>query len=70
MSAGAAPQKRLDEARAAEEQAQARVTGAEARLAQYQSARSAGGGPSEDGLFVLRSPVSGVVAERTATNGA
>lgn len=70
VSAGAAPQKRLDEARAAEEQAQARVTGAEARLAQYQSARTAGVGASDDGLFVLRSPVSGVVAERTATNGA
>jgi membrane fusion protein, heavy metal efflux system len=70
VSAGAAPQKRLDEARAAEEQAQARVTGAEARLAQYQAARTAGAGTSDDGLFVLRAPVSGVVAERTATNGA
>jgi membrane fusion protein, heavy metal efflux system len=70
VSAGAAPQKRLDEARAAEEQAQARVSGAEARLAQYQSARTAGAGASDEGLFVLRSPVGGVVAERTATNGA
>ncbi len=70
VSAGAAPQKRLDEARAAEEQAQARVTGAEARLAQYQSARTAGAGTADDGLFLLRSPVSGVIAERTATNGA
>jgi RND family efflux transporter MFP subunit len=70
VSAGAAPQKRLDEARAAEEQAQARVTGAEARLAHYQSARTAGAGLAADGLFVLRSPVSGVIAERTATNGA
>jgi cobalt-zinc-cadmium efflux system membrane fusion protein len=70
VSAGAAPQKRLDEARAAEEQAQARVTGAEARLAQYQSARTAGAGTADDGLFVLRSPVSGVIAERTATSGA
>jgi cobalt-zinc-cadmium efflux system membrane fusion protein len=70
VSAGAAPQKRLDEARAAEEQAHARVTGAEARLAQYQSARTAGAGTSDEGLFVLRSPVSGVIAERTATNGA
>lgn len=69
VSAGAAPQKRLDEARAAEEQARARVTGAEARLAQHQSART-GAGASDDGFFVLRSPVSGVVAERAATNGA
>ena len=70
VSAGAAPQKRLDEARAAEEQAQARLTGAEARLAQHQAARTAGAGASGDGLFVLRSPVTGVIAERTATNGA
>ena len=69
VAAGAAPQKRLDEARAAEAQAQNRVAGAEARLAQYQSARTAGAG-AEEGLFVLRSPVSGVVAERGATTGA
>lgn len=69
VAAGAAPQKRLDEARAAEAQARNRVAGAEARLAQYQSARTAGAG-AEDGLFVLRSPVSGVVAERSATTGA
>lgn len=69
VSAGAAPQKRLDEARAAEEQAQARVTGAEARLAQYQSARTADAETSDDRLFVVRSPVGGVVAERTAARG-
>lgn len=70
LAAGAAPKKRLDEARAAEEQAQARVTGAEARLAQHHAVRTASAGASDDGLFVLRSPVSGVVAQRTATSGA
>jgi membrane fusion protein, heavy metal efflux system len=70
VSAGAAPLKRLDEARAVEELAQARVTGAAARLAQHRSASTAGAGAAEDGLFVLRSPVGGVIAERTATNGA
>lgn len=70
VAAGAAPQKRLDEARAAEEQAQARVAGGAARLAQYQAARTAGAGASDDGLFVVRAPVSGVVAERSATTGA
>jgi len=70
VAAGAAPQKRLDEARAAEEQAQTRVTGTEARLVQYQAARTAGSGTTDDGLFVLRAPVSGVIAERTATTGA
>jgi len=70
VTAGAAPQRRLDEAQAAEAQAEARVAGAEARLAQYQSARTAGGGTADDGLFVLRAPVGGVIAERVATNGA
>ena len=69
VAAGAAPQRRLDDARGVEAQAQNRVAGAEARLAQYQSARTAGAG-AEEGLFVLRAPVSGVVAERVATSGA
>lgn len=68
-SAGAAPAKRLDEARSAEEQAKARLTAAEASLAQYNAARS-GGPASADGLFVVRAPVSGVVAHRDAATGA
>lgn len=68
-SAGAAPAKRLDEARSAEEQANARLTAAEASLTQYNAARS-GGAASADGLFVVRAPVSGVVAQRDATTGA
>lgn len=70
VSAGAAPQKRLDEARAAEAQAQARLTGADARLSQFDAARSAGGTATDAGLFVLRAPVGGAIAERTATTGA
>lgn len=70
VTAGAAPQKRLDEARAVDEQARARVAGAEARLAQYNAARTAGTSTGDEALFVLRSPVAGVIAERTATNGA
>jgi RND family efflux transporter MFP subunit len=68
-SAGAAPQKRLDEARAAEEQAKARLAAAEASLAQFQSAR-AGGATTAEGLFIVRAPVSGVIAHRDATTGA
>lgn len=69
VGAGAAPQKRLDEARAAEEQARARLAGAEASLAQFQAARggSAAGGA---GAFVVRAPIAGVVASRQATSGA
>lgn len=70
VSAGAAPQRRLDEARAVEEQAHTRVTGAEARLVQYQSARTAGSSPNEEGLFIVRSPIAGTVAERDANPGA
>ena len=67
--AGAAPEKRLDEARSAEEQAKARLAAAEASLDQYNTART--GGTSEaEGLFVVRAPVSGVIAQRDATTGA
>jgi cobalt-zinc-cadmium efflux system membrane fusion protein len=68
-AAGAAPAKRLDEARAVEEQAKARATAADASLAQYNAARS---GDSTDaaGLFIVRAPLSGVVALREAAPGA
>jgi cobalt-zinc-cadmium efflux system membrane fusion protein len=68
-SAGAAPEKRLDEARSAEEQAKARVTAAEASLAQYNVART-GGVTDAEGLFVIRAPVGGVIAQRDAATGA
>jgi cobalt-zinc-cadmium efflux system membrane fusion protein len=68
-SAGAAPQKRIDEARAAEVQATARLAAAEASLAQHHASRT-GGVASEGSLFVLRAPVSGVIAHRTAATGA
>ena len=70
VAAGAAPLKRLDEAREVEAQAQVRVTGADARLAQYDGARTAGPGVAEDGLFVVRAPVSGAIAERLTLTGA
>lgn len=68
-TAGAAPEKRLDEARAAEEQARARLSAAEASLAQYNAART-GGATNAGGLFVIRAPVSGVIARRDAATGA
>ena len=68
-SAGAAPEKRLDEARSAEEQARARFAAAEASLAQYDAAR-AGGATDAEGSFVIRAPVSGVIAQRNAATGA
>ena len=68
-SAGAAPGKRLDEARSTEEQAKARLTASEASLAQYNSAR-AGGAADGEGLFIIRAPVTGVIAQREGATGA
>jgi membrane fusion protein, heavy metal efflux system len=68
-AAGAAPEKRLDEARSAEEQAKAWLVAAEASLAQYNAARG-GGAADADGTFVVRAPVSGVIAGRDAATGA
>ena len=67
--AGAAPAKRLDEARATEEQAKARLAAAEASLAQFNAARS-GAAADTGGAFVVRSPLTGVIAQRDAAIGA
>lgn len=68
-AAGAAPEKRLEGARSAEEQTKARLTAAEASLTQYNAAR-AGGATDAEGLFIIRAPVSGVIAQRDAATGA
>jgi cobalt-zinc-cadmium efflux system membrane fusion protein len=68
-SAGAAPAKRLDEARAAEQQAKTRLSAAEASLVQDNAART-GGAIDAEGSFVIRAPVSGVIAHRDAATGA
>ena len=68
-TAGAAPEKRLDEARSVEDQAKTRLAAADATLAQYNAAR-AGGTANGEGLFVIRGPVSGVIAQREAATGA
>ena len=68
-TAGAAPGKRLDEARAAEELATARLAAAEASFGQYNAART-GGSTDADGQFVVRAPVTGVIAQRDAATGA
>jgi cobalt-zinc-cadmium efflux system membrane fusion protein len=66
-TAGAAPAKRLEDARTAEEQAKARLAAAEAALKQYSAAQTGEGG--DEGLFVIRAPLAGAVAERTAITG-
>jgi RND family efflux transporter MFP subunit len=67
--AGAAPARRLEEARAGEEQARARLTAAESSLTQFNAIRASGEAPAA-GLFILRAPLSGVVAVRNAVAGA
>ena len=67
LNAGAIPAKRLEEARAAEATAAARLISSQERLAQYESSRQADGpGP----LFLLRAPIAGVVAEVKGSPGA
>ena len=68
-AAGAAPERRLEEARLAESQARLRVTAAESSLAQFNAARS-GSSAQQDGLFVIRAPITGVIATREAVTGA
>jgi RND family efflux transporter MFP subunit len=70
VNAGAAPQKRMDEARAVEAQAAARLRAANAQIAQSNAARAGTGGGGGAGLFVLRAPSAGVLASRQATTGA
>jgi cobalt-zinc-cadmium efflux system membrane fusion protein len=68
-NAGAAPEKRLDDARAAEAQARMRLTAAEASLEQFEAVR-VGGEAAPGGMFIVRAPLSGVIAARSAVAGA
>lgn len=68
VGAGAAPQRRLDDARAAEAQAAAALTAAEAQLAQFNQSQSADGSGIA-GLFVIRAPIGGVIVTRSAAAG-
>ncbi len=69
LAAGAVPAKRLDEAKAAETSAQARLASAEARITQHEASRSSQAGGSDSSAFVLRSPINGVLAEVSAVAG-
>ena len=70
VEVGALPTRRQLEARVAEQTAEARVTAAEAHLAQLDSTRRGEAEGARDIRFVLRAPMSGVVAESDATPGA
>ncbi len=68
---GAAPGKRLEEARSAEATAEARLKTAESRLAQYEAESMATRSPGTGArLFALRAPISGLITEVRAAPGA
>jgi RND family efflux transporter MFP subunit len=70
LAAGAVPARRVDEARAAEATAEARLRAANTRLGQYDTSSAAEGSPTGAKLFALRAPISGTVAEAHAAPGA
>ena len=70
VAVGALPRRRQLEARVTEQTATARVSAAEAHLAQLDATRAGEGEDVGDMRFVLRAPMSGVVAEADATPGA
>ncbi len=70
VDAGAAPARRLEEARSKEALLEAQLTAARARLAQYDATREAEGGSASGRLFMIRAPISGIIAESHAAPGA
>ena len=66
----AVPARRVEDARRAVAVAEARLRAAEARLAQRDETLRTGGGSAAGNAFVLRAPISGRVAEVSATLGA
>jgi membrane fusion protein, heavy metal efflux system len=66
----AVPARRVEDARRATAIAQARLTAAEARLAQRDEVLRRGGGAASGNAFVLRAPISGRIAEVYAAVGA
>lgn len=69
VQSGAAPAKRLDEARTVEATVEARLKAAETRIAQYEASSTAEANPRGARLFALRAPISGIVVETTAAPG-
>jgi cobalt-zinc-cadmium efflux system membrane fusion protein len=66
----AVPARRAEDARRATMIAEARLRAAEARLAQRDETLRAGGGAAAGNAFALRAPISGRLAEVSATLGA
>src|SRR6185295_6730468 len=70
LTAGAVPARRAEEARSGEATALARFQAAQTRLAQFDATRSGDGRDSGVRRFIVRAPISGILAESSAINGA
>lgn len=70
LKSGAAPAKRLEEARTVEATAEARLKAAESRLAQFDASRTADSSANGSKLFALRAPIAGVIQLVDAAPGA
>jgi len=70
FAAGAVPERRSEEARAVETTALARLETAKMRIAQYDATRTADGVEAGIRRFVVRAPISGIIAEAKAIGGA
>jgi len=70
VNAGAVPGRRLDESTAAEANARARLEASRALLAQHELTRSAEGESTDHVEFILRAPITGVIADSFAVAGA
>lgn len=70
VASGAAPGRRLDEARTMEGTAEARLQAATARIAQYEASSAANLPAGAAKLFALRAPIAGVIQVVTAAPGA
>ncbi len=69
VGAGAAPGKRLEEARTVEATVEARLNAANTRIGQYEASSAAEANPHGAKLFALRAPISGVIVETHAAPG-
>lgn len=70
LAAGAVPARRAEEARTVEATAQARMQAAQTRLQQFDATRSGDGAGAGVKRFVVLAPISGILAEASAINGA
>lgn len=70
LAARAVPAKRVEEAVAAEQVAEARFALATTNLEQMDAFRGSGANAPSSAILVIRSPIAGVVAEVAATSGA